>query len=171
MYQEQKFDFKGLLGLSDKQISEHLKLYSGYVKNANEKFSSFEFNGMRLHELYFESLSAMPGKLSPENELGKVIAARFGSFETWLAEFKKLGTTRGIGWALLVCDKKANTLHNVWVQSHEIGHLAGCEVLVAMDMWEHAFLLDYLPSEKAKYIEAFFSNLDWNVVEKRFNIN
>jgi superoxide dismutase, Fe-Mn family len=168
MYTEQKFELRGLPGLSEKQISEHLKLYAGYVKNANEKFSSFEWNGMRLHELYFETLSPKPGTLDWQSNVSKAIVSKFGSYDAWLADFKKIGLTRGIGWVLLVRDAKNDFLHNIWIASHDIGHLAGCDILLAMDMWEHAFLLDYLPSEKAKYIDAFFNNLDWSIIKKRW---
>jgi Fe-Mn family superoxide dismutase len=177
MYQEQKFDLHGLAGLSERQISEHLGLYAGYVKNVNEILGSgqeltrrigFEFNGMRLHELYFGSLSASPRKLTSQGQLENALAARFGGYETWLADFKKVGATRGTGWVLLVHDAKAQKLHDLWVQSHEIGHLGGTDILIALDMWEHAYLFDYLPSEKGRYIDAFFSNLDWSKVEERF---
>lgn len=191
MYKEQTFSLTGLKGLSDKQIAEHLKLYAGYVKNVNameielarlmedseknmielsevKRRLGFEWNGMRLHELYFSALGN-DGSGSPDSGLAQAIKTQFGSFEAWAAQFRAMGTMRGIGWVLLVHDTKTGTLHNVWVSDHEVGHLAGEPIILAMDMWEHAFLLDYLPAQKKDYISAFFENLNWGVIEKRFN--
>lgn len=177
MYEVKTFSFGELAGLSSKQIEAHLGLYAGYVKNVNrvladasdykkdsEKGLAFEFNGMRLHELYFEQFEKREGTGS---KVGEAIVAQWGTEEAWTAEFKKMGMMRGIGWVLLVRDEVTGRLMNIWVSDHELGHLAGVTVLLAMDVWEHAFLIDYLPSERAKYIEAFFSNLQWSVVESR----
>ena len=188
-YEETNFDLKNLNGLSDRQVAEHLKLYSGYVKNTNslnekiENFAKnpesdtytlaelrrrlgFEFNGMRLHEYYFESLSGK-GEIQNGN-LKTAIEGQFGNFENWMKDFKTAGLMRGIGWVLLCHDPKINRLFNVWITDHEVGHLAGTPIVLAMDVWEHAFLLDYLPSERKEYIEAFFANLNWETLEKRF---
>lgn len=187
-YSEQKFDLGTLDGLSDKQIEVHLKLYAGYVKNVNamqEKIEDlkkdseknaiplaeitrrfgFEFNGMRLHELYFEALGNVQ---SEGGELAKALAEQYGSLDAWREEFKAVGMMRGIGWALLTYDQKAQRFHNIWVSDHEVGHLGNLPILLAMDMWEHAFMVDYVPAEKKNYIEAFFKNLNWNTIEKRF---
>ena len=183
MYTEKQFNIPALQGLSEKQIQAHLGLYAGYVKNTNlllEKMEglkgdagpemsemtrrfAFEFNGMRLHEYYFDQF-VVGG--SAEESLKTGLAEQFGSFDAWKEDFVRIGKMRGIGWALLVRD--GDKLLNIWVTDHEIGHLGGVEVLLAMDIWEHAFLLDYLPAERAKYIEAFFANLQWSVVETRF---
>ncbi len=183
MYTEQQFNLPAMQGLSEKQISEHLKLYSGYVKNTNELLEKihtgessgwdaytlnelrrrigFEWNGMRLHELYFSALGGAGS--SPSDTLKD----KLGDFGGWLKRFKAAGMARGIGWVLLVHDKQAGMLENIWVSDHDIGHLAGTNILIAMDVWEHAFLLDYLPSQRKDYIEAFFANLNWNMVESR----
>ena len=173
-------------------MSEHLKLYSGYVKNTNgllEKIDlaqkgstpdaymiaelrrrlGFEFNGMRLHEFYFEALDG-DGQINTQSELMGIIGSQFGSFDTWLSEFKSAGMMRGIGWVILYFDPMSKMFHNAWITDHEVGHLAGLPVILAMDVWEHAYLLDYLPSQRKEYIEAFFSNLNWKIIEKRFSI-
>jgi len=193
-YTEQKFNIGELDGLSPRQIEEHLKLYTGYVKHVNlireqihkleeedsEKNAyliselrrrfSFEFNGMRMHEYYFEGLGGESKKIKSDGPLKKALEDKYGSFEAWTKHFTAVGMTRGIGWAVLYYDQKANAPHSVWVGDHELGTLAGVPILVAMDMWEHAFMVDYTPGEKKIYIEAFFKNLNWNVVEERFPV-
>lgn len=187
-YSEQSFQLENLTGLSTKQIEVHLKLYAGYVKNTNaltaklaelmsdseanalalselKRRFGFEFNGMRLHELYFEALG---GNGEAAGTLVDALAKQWGSFEAWQAEFKAMGLMRGIGWVLLTYDAKTKTFHNVWVSDHEIGHLATLPVLLALDMWEHAFMVDYVPAQKADYLQAFFSNLDWSTINSRF---
>lgn len=190
MYSEQSFSLQNVTGLSLKQLEVHLKLYAGYIKNTNvilakvaeyKKDSEthaialaelmrrfgFEFNGMRLHELYFESLGGN-GEMTP-GDLTNAIATRWGSVEAWKAEFQAMGVMRGIGWVLLVHDPKNNTLHNVWVSDHELGHLAGLPVIIAMDVWEHAFMVDYLPAQRNEYVQTFLNNLHWDVLEARFS--
>ncbi len=189
MYTEQSFNLENVTGLSFKQLEVHLKLYAGYVKNTNAILAKiteykkdsethaialaeltrrfgFEFNGMRLHELYFESLGGN-GTIS-DGTLKELIEKRWGSVDAWKAEFQAMGVMRGIGWVLLVHDEKTNTLHNVWISDHELGHLGGLPVLLAMDVWEHAFMVDYLPAQRSEYINAFFNTLNWSTVEKRF---
>lgn len=188
MYEAKTFNLGILEGLSEKQISEHLKLYEGYVKNINKLMSrieelkkdsethayelaevkrrlGFEFNGMRLHEYYFEQFESSDGD---DGALKAKIEEQFGSYDAWKAEFEAVAKMRGVGWALLMQDNRTGMLHNVWVSDHEVGHLGGQNILIACDVWEHAFLLDYLPSERGKYIEAFFKNLNWQVVESRY---
>ncbi len=187
-YSEQSFNLPKMEGLSEKQIDVHLKLYAGYVKNVNgimakiEELKSdseknalalselkrrfgFEFDGMRLHELYFEALGG-DGKIS--GKLAEALAVQWGSVDAWQAEFKAMGLMRGIGWVLLTYDSKGKAFHNVWVSDHEQGHLANLPIILAMDMWEHAFMVDYVPAQKNNYIEAFFKNLNWSVVDQRF---
>lgn len=199
-YEEKKFALTNLRGLSDRQITEHLKLYSGYVKNTNgllEKIDllqkadnpdtytiaelrrrlGFEFNGMRLHEYYFDCLgpstsidTTQDKPLGASGQLKTMLEDQFGSFDNWLKEFKAAGLMRGIGWVILCYDPTVNALHNTWVTDHEVGHLAGLPIILAMDVWEHAYLLDYLPSQRKEYIEAFFSNLNWQKIEARLKI-
>ncbi len=190
MYTEKKFELSNLKGLSEKQISEHLKLYAGYVKNTNsllEKISKlrneengdpyvlaelkrrlgFEWNGMRLHEFYFEEFGG-DGVISG-GELKNALSDEFGNYESWLSDIKNTALQRGIGWALLCKDTETGKLFNTWIGDHDIGHLAETKILLALDIWEHAFLLDYIPAQRKEYIEAFFSNLKWSIIEKRFS--
>jgi Fe-Mn family superoxide dismutase len=202
-FEEIKFNLGELKGISAKNIEEHLKLYAGYVKNANlilehiEEFSkparphessgaggdsekyayelgelqrrfAFEFDGMRNHEYYFESLSGGPKNMSDQSELEAVIQKEFGSFGEWLARFKAIALTRGIGWAMLYYDSKTNRFLNQWVDEQHLGHLVSTLPILCLDMWEHAYVYDYPTSEKKKYIEAFFDNLNWTIIEENF---
>lgn len=188
-FEEKKFDIGELKGISKKSIEEHLKLYSGYVKNSNliidkvnemridsEKNSyaisevmrrfGFEYNGMRNHEIYFDTLSGGSSSLNNSSILIKQIEKDFISFDKWLSEFKTLAMTRGIGWAMLYYDRKDNRLLNAWVDEQHLGQLQDCTLILALDMWEHSFVMDYMPSGKKNYIEDFFSNLNWVKVEE-----
>lgn len=189
-YIEKTFTLSGLEGLSEKQIQEHLNLYRGYVKNVNailEKIEelkkdstanalslselsrrfAFEWNGMRLHEYYFEALGDKKA-LTPGSPLEKAILTQYESVDAWVNEFTAHGLMRGIGWVILSYDKEQKMLLFRWVSDHEISHLAGLPILLALDMWEHAYLFDYLPTGKKDYINAFFKNLNWGVIEARF---
>ena len=189
-FEEKKFEIGDLVGISKKTIDEHLKLYAGYVKNANlimEKMSSldsakdpyivgelfrrfsFEYNGMRNHEVYFSSLSGGGKELNKESELGKRLLELFGSMDKFLTEFKALALTRGIGWAILWYDKADDRFLASWVDEQHLGQLQGATPLLALDMWEHSYYLDYTPAEKKNYIDAFFSNLNWESVEKNLS--
>lgn len=191
-FEEKKFEIPKLKGISEKNIEEHLKLYQGYVKNANlilsmieqygavddegGKYSvmeitrrfSFEFNGMRNHEYFFSSLENGPKNLEEGSDLKKAITEEFGDFEKWLARFKTIAATRGAGWAILYWDSHTKRLLNQWVDEHHLGQLASCSPILALDMWEHAFVADYQPSGKKNYIDDFFANLNWEVIEKNF---
>ncbi len=188
-FEERKFNIGELKGISKESVAEHLKLYSGYVKNANlilEKIEElrsdqeknayaisevmrrfgFEYNGIRNHEVYFESLSDGNNPLSDNSLIKKQIEKDFISFDKWLSEFKSLALTRGIGWAILYFDKKENRLLNAWIDEQHIGQLQDCTPIIALDMWEHSFVYDYMPSGKKNYVEDFFSNLNWVKVEE-----
>lgn len=189
MYNEQKFNIPELKGISKKSIEEHLKLYSAYVKNTNivlEKIGelskdsnrayevselqrrfSFEFGGMRNHEYYFKSLENGAKPLENKSVLKNAIEKEFGSFEAWFEKFKTIAMTRGIGWAVLYYDEKNQKLLNAWVDEQHMGHLSGLKWILGIDMWEHAFYLDYTTNKKA-YIEAFFENLNWQQIEENF---
>jgi Fe-Mn family superoxide dismutase len=186
------FKILDLKGISGKTIEEHLKLYEGYVKNANGildligKYSadpvanayvmgelgrrfSFEYNGMRNHEVYFSSLEGGAKPLADKSALKKMVVDTCGSFEEWLAAFKNLAvTTRGIGWAVLWYDEKDRRLLASWVDEQHLGQLNGCDMILALDMWEHSYVADYQPSGKKQYVEDFFANLNWEVVEDNF---
>jgi Fe-Mn family superoxide dismutase len=181
---------KGMQGFSDQLLEDHFDLYEGYVKNTNELLQKlaagngkanpgstaqselrrrlgWEWNGMRLHELYFENLGG-DGFNSNGGELGSRIEKQFGTLLAWRQEFESIGAMRGIGWAILYYDPIGNRLLNFWINEHDTAHPAGCAPLVVMDVWEHAFFSDYR-TEKADYIEAFLSNLEWPVAERRLN--
>ena len=194
-FQEKKFNIGELKGISAKTIEEHLKLYAGYVKNANtviEKIStlsaeffgqkidnsyligelfrrfSFEYNGMRNHEVYFDSLSDGPKALNPDSGLAKLLVETCQSVEIFLMGFKNIALTRGVGWAVLWYDRKDKRLIASWVDEQHLGQLNGCEMILALDMWEHSYVADYQPSGKKQYVEDFFANLNWNKVEENF---
>jgi superoxide dismutase, Fe-Mn family len=191
-YTPKTFDLPELKGLSTKQIEVHLGLYAGYVTNINklreqvkdleavdkEKFAyaisetrrrlGFEFNGMKMHEYYFAQLEEGAVAMNADSSLVKAVTKKYGSTEAFIAHFTTVGMSRGIGWTVLYQDAEAGTVHTAWVTDHELGQLGGLNVILAMDMWEHAFMVDYVPAEKKQYIEAFLSNLNWGVVEKRF---
>lgn len=182
----------GMAGFSDQLLKNHFTLYQGYVNNFNKlndilvamekdgKFGTpeyaelnrrfgWEFNGMRMHELYFGNLTTKNGgAASGQAKLVKKIVKEFGSFEAFEKDFRAMGAMRGIGWVVLYWDKEADRLFNVWVNEHDVGHFAGCVPLLVMDVFEHAFMLDY-GLKRADYIEAFFRAINWVVVEARLN--
>lgn len=186
-YQAKDFSkILGMKGLSDTMVSNHFKLYQGYVKNTNlllEKLTAmapgpaspeyaelkrrlgFEFNGMRLHELYFGNLGG-DGKPTEGTHLAMMIKASFGSFESWKKDFLAVGGMRGVGWAVLYTDPTNMRLINVWIDQHHVNHLAGATPILVMDVWEHAYMTDYQLDRKA-YMEAFMNNIDWKAVEAR----
>jgi len=189
-YSERQFNLSGLNGISDKQLEQHYKLYAGYVANTNKlneqlaelikagdtlspKFGEltrrmgFEYNGMRLHEYYFDNMTSSGGSLEAGSKLGVALAGSFGDIETWRTDFTSISKMRGVGWAILARDPLSGKLSNHWITLHEEGNVVGFEPILVMDVWEHAFTVDYLPTERAKYIEAFCSNIDWSVCEGR----
>jgi|SRR3989344_3074101 len=190
-FEEKKFNIPKLKGISEKTIEEHLKLYFGYVKNTNiilakideyvvdsenntyalgelQRRFSFEFDGMRNHEYYFTHFEGGSSTLRVDGELNKAIEAEWGDFDKWLNRFKSIALTRGVGWVILYYDSFTKRLLNAWVDEHHLGHLVGLAPLLILDMWEHAYFIDYTPGEKKKYIEAFFANLNWQNVEQNF---
>ncbi len=191
-YKERDFShLKGLNGISDKTLEIHLGLYAGYVKNTNilnekvieiteagktgspeyselKRRYGFEYNGMRLHEYYFENLKAGGGgEVKEGSALGKAIVETYSSLDIWTNDFSKVGAMRGVGWAVLFQDPVTKVLSNHWITLHEEGNIAGFVPVLVMDAWEHAWILDYKPADRPKYIEAFLSNVDWAAVEKR----
>lgn len=187
-FTEQKFNIPALKGISQKTIEEHLKLYAGYVKNANlvleeikkgtagdyalaemQRRFSFEFNGMVNHEYYFKSFVGGTQPLSSESILRKEIEKEWGAFDAWLARFKTVALTRGVGWAMLSYDPLTGRLLNGWVDEQHLGQLNGCKTILALDMWEHSFVADYQPTGRKNYLEDFFANLNWKVIEENFS--
>ncbi len=190
-FEEKKFNIPALKGISEKTIEEHLKLYSGYVKNANtilakideyakdsesnayalgeiQRRFSFEFNGMRNHEIYFSHFEGGPQAVNSSGPLGQKGNEEWPSYEFWLNRFKAIALTRGIGWAILGYDKVSDRLLNYWVDEQHLGQLSQCIPILALDMWEHSYVADYQPSGKKQYVEDFFSNLNWQSVESRY---
>jgi Fe-Mn family superoxide dismutase len=173
----------------------HFKLYEGYVKETNnltDKISEFikdrkvdqeempayseltrrlgfEYNGMVLHEYYFDNLKSGGGSGDPAkpSEFAKAAEASFGNYETWKTDFVGIGKMRGVGWAICYQNPTNGRLSNHWITLHETGNVAGFVPILVMDVWEHAYLLDYKPAERPKYIEAFFSNIAWDAVNDR----
>jgi superoxide dismutase, Fe-Mn family len=190
-FEEKKFEIGELKGMSAKSVEEHLKLYAGYVKNSNlilqkieelmqdseknayalgevQRRFGFEYNGMRNHEVYFDSLSGGAQPLADGSELRKAIEIEWGSFDAWLTMFKSIATTRGVGWAMLFWDRKDKRLLNAWIDEQHLGQLQDCALVLGLDMWEHSFVFDYQPSGKKQYIEDFFANLNWQKIEQNF---
>jgi len=180
----------GLPGFSDDLLNNHFKLYEGYVANTNKVIDSiidldkkgehtnpcfaelkrrlgWEWNGMRLHELYFGNLTKEATGFSADSSIGKKITEQFGSFESWDKYIRASGALRGIGWVVMYYDAVGDMLFCSWINEHDVGHPTGCIPLLVMDVFEHAFLTDY-GLKRADYIDAFMKAVDWEVVNKRF---
>jgi Fe-Mn family superoxide dismutase len=198
-YKAREFNLSGLNGISDETLEVHFKLYEGYVNETNKlteaitKFIQdgnvdqeempayseltrrlgFEYNGMVLHEYYFDNLKSGGGSGDPDRTaaFAKAAESTFGSYEIWKADFVGIGKMRGVGWAICYQNPSNGRLSNHWITLHETGNIAGFDPVLVMDVWEHAYLLDYKPAERPIYIEAFFSNIDWTIVEKRLQKN
>lgn len=178
----------GMDGFSETLLKNHFTLYQGYVTNTNKVLDTldqmlkdgktgapefaelkrrlgWEFNGMRLHEYYFENLGGKGG-LDKGGKLAKKLAEGFGSYETWEKDFKATGTMRGIGWVALYQDNQGGRLINFWINEHDVSHPSGCSLILIVDVFEHAFMIDY-GLKRADYIEAFFKNIDWKAAEAR----
>jgi Fe-Mn family superoxide dismutase len=193
-YKPKEFNLSNLNGISDETLEMHFKLYEGYVKETNklnEKIAEFlkdgqvdheempayseltrrlgfEYNGMVLHEYYFGNMTASPASgPGQSSSFFKAAESSFGGFDKWKTDFISIGKMRGVGWAICYEDPTNGRLSNHWITLHEVGNVAGFSPILVMDVWEHAFILDYKPADRPKYIEAFFSNIDWNAVENR----
>jgi superoxide dismutase, Fe-Mn family len=196
-YKARTFDLHGLQGISDETLEQHFKLYEGYVKQTNvlnEQIAAllkdgkidqeempaysefnrrlgFEYNGMVLHEFYFENLIAnRQGDPRPDSAFYQAAQNSFGSFDLWKTDFMSVAKMRGVGWAICYRDPVNGKLSNHWVSLHENGNIAGYAPILVLDVWEHAFILDYTASGRGKYIEAFFSNVNWGAVEGRLRM-
>ena len=188
-YEAKQFNIPELNGISQETIDLHLGLYQGYVKHVNlindkiKAFSSdmennayaiaemqrrlgFEFGGMRNHEYYFQQFEGGVESLK-DGKLKEMLEKQWGSVENWYKEFVNIAMTRGVGWAMLYIDRSTNQLVQTWVDEQHLGQLADLDIVLALDMWEHSYMRDYLPSSKKDYITAFFNNLNWEVVAER----
>ncbi len=180
-FQVKPLKFKELQGISQRQISEHHDvLYAGYVKKTNEirsKFKTvdladtnatystvralkleetFAVNGVKLHEGYFDSLG---GDGVPKGKILDLIKEDFGSYEAWEKEFRALGISAR-GWVVLAYDWSDGKLHNYLCDAHNQGGVWSCAPLLILDVYEHAYFLDYATGRK-NYIDAFMKNIDW----------
>lgn len=183
---------KGLNGISDAVLESHFKLYEGYVNRTNKLTETlmgaqqkgeaaganpayaemtrrlgFEYNGMVLHEYYFGNMKPGGSGATPGGKLKKAMEESFGSFENWLSDFKAVSTMPGIGWSVTFQDPRTGWLSNHWITLHETNNIAGFKPIIVMDAWEHAFVPDYKPFERAKYVDAYFSNIDYDACESR----
>ena len=192
MYEAQKFNLPSLEGISDESVKQHIGLYEGYVKNFNAiagklveyakesteknalalgeliRRKSFEFDGMRLHELYFTQFEGGAAALSPSSALAQAFQDGYRGY--FVEYFKAIGSMRGPGWAILYYDPVGKEFQAGFVGEQHQGHFATLPIILALDVWEHAFILDYGAAGKTKYIDAFFKNLNWGVIEKRFGV-
>lgn len=190
-YEAQNFDsLFGLEGFSDAALKLHFGLYQGYVANTNklaeklaalraegkstepeyaelERRFGWEFDGMRLHEYYFKSISKTPATIDQAPQLKAAIEKEFGSIDAWEKDFRSVAAMRGIGWGIMYYDPMAGRLFNVWVNEHNNGHLAGGVPLLPIDVFEHAFVVDY-GAKRADYISAFMKAINWETIENRF---
>lgn len=190
VYTAKKWDLSGLQGISDETLQIHFGLYEGYVKNTNllnERLTEmrsggknagadpafaeiarrlgWEFSGMRLHEYYFDNLAKNASDVG-SGKLADALGASYGSVDAWKKDFSAIGAMRGIGWAIAYQDTNGDIV-NTWVGDHNLNNLPGLEPIVVMDLWEHAFIRDYKPADKGKYIEAFLAHVDWKTCEGR----
>lgn len=188
-YEAKTFNLPEVEGISKGTMDNHLGLYQGYVKHVNvidlkikelstdvatnayaigelQRRLGFEFCGMRNHEYYFEQFEGGSRPL-PEGRLKKLIEAQWDSVEIWLNGFTQIAKARGVGWAMLYFDPKTNQLVQTWVDEQHIGQLVDVDIILALDMWEHSYLMDYTSGDKGKYIDAFFAAINWEVVALR----
>lgn len=194
-YTAKTFDLSDLTGISNETLAMHFKLYEGYVTNTNtynqriadmigggeldatqvaafseiKRRFGFEYNGMVLHEYYFENMMKNGTGDPTGGDFKAAAEASFGSYETWKADFVNTGKMRGVGWAACYQDPSNGAISNHWINLHETGNVAGYKPILIMDVWEHAFIKDYAPVDRPKYIEAFFSNINWDVVSSRLD--
>lgn len=193
-YTARTFDLSDLTGISNETLAMHFKLYEGYVTNTNvlnqriadligtgtlgptqsaafselKRRFGFEYNGMVLHEYYFENMQKHgTGDPSTGDQFVNAATDSFGDYDVWKADFMNTGKMRGVGWAAVYQDPSNGAISNHWINLHETGNVAGYKPILIMDVWEHAFIKDYAPVDRPKYIEAFFANINWDVVNSR----
>ncbi len=184
MYEAKTFDIPELEGISQESIDLHLGLYAGYVKHVNhihaemqnvtnsyaraemQRRLGFEFGGMKNHEYYFAQFEGGATAL-PEGKLADMIINQFGSHDAFVTHLTGIAGTRGVGWVMCYIDRAAERLVCTWVDEQQLGQLADVDIVLALDMWEHSYMRDYLPTAKGEYVAAFFQNLNWEVVASR----
>ncbi len=184
MYQAKTFTIPALEGISERTITEHLGLYAGYVKHVNhihtemanvtdgyakaemQRRLGFEFGGMRNHEYYFTQFEVGATDI-PEGTFKEMVERQFGTTDDFITHVRNITMTRGVGWAMVYIDRQTNQLVCTWVDEQHLGQLVDLDLVLAIDMWEHAYMLDHAPSEKKQYVDAVFANLNWEVVSNR----
>jgi superoxide dismutase, Fe-Mn family len=192
-YIAKTFTIPALTGISKTSIDEHIKLYNGYVKHYNlindilgnteadehsiysrsetNRRLAFEWCGIKNHEYYFEQLQNGYQERDNNSAFVQCIISQFGDWDSWMNSFTALAKTRGIGWAMLWRERETGTILQSWVDEQHLGQLSSCDVLLALDMWEHSYVADYQPSGKGQYITDYLANIDWSVIERRFDTN
>jgi Fe-Mn family superoxide dismutase len=184
MYEAKTFSIPTLEGISERTITEHLGLYAGYVKHVNhihdemgnvsdgyakaemQRRLGFEFGGMRNHEYYFTQFEGGASAI-PEGDFKTMVETQFGSKEEFITHVRNIAMTRGVGWSMVYIDRQTSQLVCTWVDEQHLGQLVDVDLVLAIDMWEHSYMLDYAPSEKKQYVDAVFANLNWEVVANR----
>lgn len=188
-YQVRAFDLSAVQGLSKKAVDLHLGLYRTYVEQLNKLLEqsqrsasatplaldgynrrfAFEFNGVALHELFFEQLAGKPRPPKSDSVFGEAIHDDYVDFNGWKASIEAFAKTRGVGWVLTLRDRGQDRLYNCWVDLHHLHMPANCDVIFALDLWEHAYMIDFTPAQRADYVKIIFENVDWALVEQRCN--
>jgi Fe-Mn family superoxide dismutase len=184
-YQVRKFDLARVEGISSQALEDHLGLYKGYVENTNKLLEksirgngnpghegwehrlAFEFNGMVLHELFFESLGGPGSKMSASSVLAEAMDVTYGGAKAWRERFLAIAKTRGIGWVMSARDRANNRLLTFWIDEHHLGLPANLQPVVLLDLWEHAYLKDFGVKGREEYAEIVLNNLNWKVLESR----
>ena len=187
-YQVRPFDLSGVQGLSKKAIDLHLGLYKTYVEQLNKLLEqspqrsagatplaldgynrrfAYEHNGVALHELFFEQLAGKRRQPHSDSDFAEALHRDFGDLSGWKASVEALGMTRGVGWVLTVRERGQERLHNCWIDLHHLSMPANCDVVFALDLWEHAYMIDFTPAQRADYVKIILDNVDWSVVEQR----
>jgi Fe-Mn family superoxide dismutase len=187
-YEVRPFDLSGVQGLSKKAIDLHLGLYKTYVEQLNKLLEqspqpasgaaplaldgynrrfAYEFNGVALHELFFEQLAGKRRQVRSDGDFSEALHERYGDLSGWRASVEALAKTRGVGWVLTLRERGQERLHNCWIDLHHLYMPANCDIVFALDLWEHAFMIDFTPAQRADYVKIILDNVDWAVVEQR----
>jgi superoxide dismutase, Fe-Mn family len=188
-YQVRPFDLSGVQGLSKKAIDLHLGLYKTYVEQLNKLLEqspersagasplaldgynrrfAFEYNGVALHELFFEQLAGKHRQPRSDGEFLEALHESYGDFAGWKSSIEALAKTRGVGWVLTLRERGAERLHNCWIDLHQLSLPANCEIVFALDLWEHAYMIDFTAAQRADYVKIILENVDWPVLDQRF---
>jgi Fe-Mn family superoxide dismutase len=180
-YKVREFDFSRVEGISREALQDHLGLYKGYVENTNsllkevghqggkdaEHRLAFEFNGMKLHELFFETLGGPGSAMTPSGVLAEAMDITYGGAKGWRERFLAVARTRGIGWVMSARETATNRLFTFWIDEHHFGLPANLEPVILLDLWEHAYLRDFGVKGREEFVEVVLRNLDWSVIEQR----